>query len=335
MVSTHTFTVFKGDETGKIHRATTTRKLNPDEVLVKITYSGLCGTDCHYRPSGCVLGHEGIGVVEELGENAHRFKKGDVVGWGYIHKTCGICLNCLKGQEVYCVAREFFGTHDLDQGSMGTHAIWREAYLFAIPKEIEPAKAAPLMCAGATVFAPLYENNVNATHTVGIVGIGGLGHLAIQFAAKMGCRVVVFSSSEDKRAEALQLGASEFYSTKGKTKLEVAHKIDYLLVATSYLPSWELYLDVMNALGSVFPLTIDPVGLMQIPYPPFLTNGLKIVGTIIASRGVHTIMLEFAARHKVQAMIEVFPMNEEGITEAFAKLDAGKLRYRAVLQNQM
>jgi D-arabinose 1-dehydrogenase-like Zn-dependent alcohol dehydrogenase len=187
---------------------------------------------------------------------------------------------------VYCEKREFFGTHDLDQGSMATHAVWKEAYIFPIPKEIDPAHAAPLMCAGATVFAPLYENKVNAAHTVGVVGIGGLGHLAIQFAAKMGCRVVVFSSTEDKRAEAMRLGASEFYPTKGKDKLDVKHKCDFLLVATSYLPSWELYMDVMNALGLVFPLTIDPEGMMQIPYTPFLLHGLKFIGTIIASRGV-------------------------------------------------
>ena len=120
---------------------------------------------------------------------------------------------------------------------------------------------------------------------MGVVGIGGLGHLAIQFASKMGCNVVVFSSTEDKREEALKLGANEFYATKNVDKLEVAHKLDFLLVTTSFLPDWNLYLDVMQKQGTVFPLTVAQ-GDMSIPYMALLLNGLKIVGTIVSSRWV-------------------------------------------------
>jgi len=243
-----------------------------------------------------------------------------------------------------------YGFHNTDQGSLGTYAVWKEAYVFAVPSSLSPANAAPLMCGGATVFAAIYNHGIKATHNVGVVGIGGLGHLAIQFLAKMGCNVIVFSSTEDKRVEAMKLGASEFYATKGVKKLEVEHLLDYLLVTSSYLPDWSLYLDIMEKQGTVFPLTIAE-GSMEIPYSTFLLNGLTLIGSIVATRWVQYVfpphfscrvlpltgrsneMLEFAARHQIQAMIEEFPMSADGITEAFDRLDNGKLRYRAVLVN--
>lgn len=182
-----------------------------------------------------------------------------------------------------------FGTDDIDQGSLGTHVVWKEDYLFLIPAEISPADAAPLMCAGATIFAALYDNNVMSTDTIGVVGIGGLGHLAIQFAAKMGCRVVVFSSTEDKREEAMKLGATDFYATRGLDKLEIPHSIDYMLVTTSYLPSWDLYLGVMTKQGTIIPFTVSS-GNMEIPSTPFLFNGLKIVSSFVATRYVQYVL---------------------------------------------
>ncbi|KAF8250939.1 GroES-like protein [Wilcoxina mikolae CBS 423.85] len=332
MTATKKFTVFKGDSNGKIVEATTERTVGPDEVLIRITHSGLCGTDCHFRKAGIVLGHEGVGIVEAVGSSCTERKVGEIVGWGYIHQTCNSCHQCLSGNEIFCRSAEMYGFNNTDQGSLGTHAVWKEAYVFAIPKSLSPANAAPLMCGGATVFGAIYNHGVKATHTVGVVGIGGLGHLAVQFLSKMGCRVVVFSSTEDKRAEAMSLGASEFYPTKGVKELKVSHPLDYLLVTTSYLPNWSLYLDIMEKQGTVFPLTVAN-GTMEIPYSTFLQNGLTLVGSIIATRWVHNEMLEFAARHNIQAMIEEFPMSVDGITEAFDRLENGKLRYRAVLKN--
>jgi len=333
MVQSKKFTVFKGEPgSGKIVRSTTEKKIGPDELLIRVTHSGLCGTDCHYKQAGIGLGHEGIGTVEELGSACTKFKKGDVIGWGYIHNTCGECAQCLSGNEVYCDRPELFGYANTDQGSLSTHAVWREAYCFAIPPELTPANAAPLMCAGATIYSALHSTGCNSSHTVGVVGIGGLGHLAIQFAAKMGCRVVVFSSTDSKRDEALKLGAHEFYATKGVSEFQVAHKIDHLLVSTSVLPDWTPYFNVMAKRGYVIPLSIAN-GTMDVPYMPLMINGLTVSGGIICTRHVHNLMLDFAARHKIQAVIEEFPMNEAGIEKAFDKLENGGLRYRAVLKN--
>jgi len=184
-----TFTVFKGSEGGKIVQSQTTRPdLTDDQVLIKITASGLCGTDEHYKGADIVLGHEGAGVVEQTGPNVKSLKKGDRVGWGYEHNSCGTCEYCLTGREQYCSEREMYGEANLDQGSFATHAVWKEAWLYRIPDSMTDAEAAPLMCGGATVFNALSSYDIKSTDRVGVMGVGGLGHLAIQFAAKKGLR---------------------------------------------------------------------------------------------------------------------------------------------------
>lgn len=133
-----------------------------------------------------------------------------------------------------------YGEVDLDQGGFSTHAVWKEAFLFHIPNNITSSDAGPFMCAGATVFNALYLGNVRSVDRVGVIGIGGLGHLAIQFAAKMGCGVVVLSGTESKRLEAMELGATEFYPTKNVQELKIGRPLDHLIVTSSRLPDWNL-----------------------------------------------------------------------------------------------
>ena len=140
---------------------------------------------------------------------------------------------------MFCPHRAMYGLADLVQGAFASHAIWKSAFLFHVPDSISSAAAAPLMCAGSTVFNPLY-NYVHFTDRVGIVGVGGLGHLAIQFASKMGCEVVVFSGTESKKEEAKKLGATEFYATRGATQLEIGRRVNHLIITTSSLPDWNL-----------------------------------------------------------------------------------------------
>ncbi|KAL7267295.1 hypothetical protein RUND412_010124 [Rhizina undulata] len=324
--------VFKGSKEGKITKGITVRKLQPGHVLVNVTHSGLCGTDVHFRHKDMVLGHEGVGIVEEVGEGCMRFKKGDHVGWGYQHDCCGQCLQCLSGNETFCPTQQMYGCCDLDQGSFSTKAIWKEAFLFAIPSSILLSDAAPLMCGGATVFAAMYNHGVRPSDTVGIVGIGGLGHLAIQFAAKMGCEVVVFSSTETKKEEAMKLGASQFHATRGvKDLASVCNKrLNHLLVTTSQQPNWEQYFQILAPSSTVFPLTISE-GDLRTPYLRLVQCGIRIVGSVIASRYVHTLMLDFAGRNKIKPITMEFPMTEAGIEDAFEKLERGQVRYRAVI----
>ncbi|KAH7884360.1 chaperonin 10-like protein [Phlebopus sp. FC_14] len=327
----YNFDVFKWSKDGKIIKADVHREaLKPDEVLVKITHAGLCGTDLHFKGMDMVPGHEGAGIVESVGSAVSTFKVGDRAGWGYLHNSCLYCDDCLSGNEIFCAKGETYGGADAHQGGFGSYAIWKAAFLFHIPDAIPSSHAAPLMCAGATVFGAMEMHGVRATDRVGIVGIGGLGHLAIQFAAKMGCQVVVFSGTLAKEAEARALGANEFYATRQPDALKDVKPVNHIFVTSSRMPDWQQFMPVLAPRAAIYPMTVSP-GDFSIPCMPLLRNGWRVQGTFCASRGVHVKMLRFAAQHKIQPVIQEFPLTAEGIEEATAKLEKGEVRYRAVL----
>ena len=145
--------------------------------------------------------------------------------------------------DAYCVNRREFISHDRDEGSFGSHVAWDADALFILPKEMKSEHAGPLMCGGATVWGALAQYNLKATDRVGVIGIGGLGHLAVQFASKMGCEVIAFSGTESKKAEALAFGATEFVATKGLKDLKHIGKMNQLLITTSEQPDYDLYLN--------------------------------------------------------------------------------------------
>lgn len=250
------FTVFKGSKNGDVVEGQGHRDPAPTEVIVKISHCGVCGTDEHYRHADQGLGHEGVGTITEVGSSVHdisEFRVGDVVGMGWFHKFCGHCKSCLTGENTHfylplylltgqgrqdrCFNSTFFGTADQDQGCFGTAVAWDVSALFKIPNGIEPEFAGPLMCGGATVWSPLYDSAVRPGDRVGIIGVGGLGHLAIQFASKMGFETVVFSSTESKKQKAFEFGASEFHVTGDMEKLKGIAKLDVLLITANVLPN--------------------------------------------------------------------------------------------------
>lgn len=328
------YTVFKGSPDGSIRKTTTHRPdLSGDQVLVKVTHSGVCFTDVHYRQADMGLGHEGAGVVDEVGPNVRALKKGDRVGWGYEHNSCEHCKHCLTGWETMCAERQMYASANKDQGSFASHGIWREAFLFRVPEGVSNEDSGPLMCGGATVFSALHVAGVKSTSRVGIVGIGGLGHLAIQFAAKMGCQVVVFSGTDSKKEEAKKLGAAEFYATKGLKELNIGKPIDNLIVTTSAQPDWALYLPILDAGATISPLSVS-MDDFKISYMGLLSKGLRVQGSLVAARKVHNDMLEFAAFHGIKPINVVFPMTEDGIKDCLNTLEEGKMRYRGVLVAQ-
>ncbi|CAG9947232.1 unnamed protein product [Clonostachys rosea f. rosea IK726] len=327
------FTVFKGSRSGDIVEAKGSREVGPTEALIKITHSGVCFTDEHYRHIDQGLGHEGVGTIVEVGSRVHEisdFKVGDRVGMGWFQKFCGHCKVCVRGRQNLCVNNEQFGTANHDQGTFATGIAWDVSALFKVPNGIASEDAGPLMCGGATVWDPLFSNGARAGDRIGIVGIGGLGHLAIQFASKMAFQVVVFSRSESKREEAMSFGATEYHATEGRDSLEGITPVDYLLITANTLPDLTPYVPILAKTAKVFPLTISQ-GNIVFPSLPLVLEGISIVGSPLAPVGSQRQMLEFAALHGIKPQIEKFPLTQTGITDAMQRLRDGKMRYRGVV----
>ncbi|KAM7185998.1 NADP-dependent alcohol dehydrogenase C 2 [Rhypophila sp. PSN 637] len=327
------FTVFKGSSNGDIIEAQGHRDLKPTEVAIMISHCGVCGTDEHFRHADQGLGHEGVGTITEVGSMVpalSEFRVGDKVGMSWFQKVCGYCDGCVSGHQQQCVNRIEFGTGNHDQGCFGTAVAWDISCLYKIPDEIEPEYAGPLMCGGATVWSPLRDFGVKAGARVGVLGVGGLGHLAIQFASKMGMEVVVFSGTESKRQQALDLGASEFHVSGGPGSLDKVKEIDVLLVTASMLPDMKVYLPVMAFGALLFPLTVS-TEIMQLSPMDLIGKSLTVVGTGTASTASMRAMLQFAAKQGVRPIIEKYPMTLEGVQEAMARLREGRVRYRGVL----
>ncbi|KAF2464110.1 GroES-like protein [Lindgomyces ingoldianus] len=340
------YTIYRGAE-GMIKQETTELPaLGPKEILVKITHSGVCGTDVAYMPYGIALGHEGVGIVEAIGSEVTQLKVGDRAGGGFHRDSCGHCHYCLSGQDIWCYERSVFGEKDYNNGTFGEYYVGVETYPHKIPEGLSSEDAAPLQCAGATTYSALVDV-LKPGERVGIVGIGGLGHLAIQFASKLGAQVVVFSTSRNKEEEAKQLGASEFYLLDELEKVQ--KPVQVLVIAGSRYPDWSKFMvkDILARAGTIVPLSA-PHGDLVLPYSshykfastiadwsiqffPSLVRWYNLHLSLVASRGRHVEMLEFAASKCVKPWVEKFELSERGVREAIGKLNSNQMRYRAVL----
>jgi D-arabinose 1-dehydrogenase-like Zn-dependent alcohol dehydrogenase len=230
-------------------------------------------------------------------------------------------------------APQQYGQTTYDQGSFSTGAIWDGRFVYKVPDNMASEAAAPLMCGGWTVWNALTGYNVKPTDHIGIVGIGGLGHLALQFANKLGCEVTAFSNTESKKAEALSLGAYHFVSTKGAKELKLARPIDHLFICANVHIDWNLFTPILAGRASVYPLQIpeDLNEPFSVPHMQFL---MKSINIIYSTNGPHTAyerMLAFAALHDVKPIIETFPMTKDGIEKGMEMIQSGKVRYRGVL----
>ncbi|KAJ5591447.1 Polyketide synthase enoylreductase [Penicillium hispanicum] len=325
-----TFEVFRGTKEGGIVVDKTTRTLQPREVYIETTHSGLCGTDEHFLESGQVLGHEGIGIVRQLGNDVKNIKVGDRVGFGYTHYVCGTCDKCLSGWDQYCENKKEYGSHDHDIGSLSEGAVWDAGCVVPIPDGYDSADAAPLMCAGGTVWTVLTEYGVRPTDRVAIMGIGGLGHLAIKLAAAIGCHVVVLSSSEAKREEAFSFGASEYHVYRSGQELKDFKPVNHLLLCGSASVDYKSLIPLMDIHGSIYPLTVDfKPSLVPLLY--MNTKGIRIQGSLVASRRSLRSLMQFAADKKIAPTSMTFPLTHSGLEKALETLRNGKMRYRGVL----
>ena len=312
--------------------------LGPDEVDVAITHCGICHTDVGMVDNEwgisnypVVAGHEVVGTVAALGANVapRRLHVGQRVGIGAISGSCMSCEWCEGGRQNVCPDR----VDTVMRGHLGGFAShvrasnWRFAH--PIPDAIASEHAGPLLCAGTTVFAPLLRNGVRPIDRVAVVGIGGLGHLAVQYLAKWGCDVTAISSSRDKEEQAHGLGAGHFIATRDTDELKrAAGSFDFILSTVSADLPWDEYLGALRPQGK---LCIVGVPDSAITVGPFsLLPAEKVIAGGIPGSLVETAqMLAFTARHGIKPMVETFPMADAN--RALDHVRQGKARYRAVL----
>ncbi|MFF4554512.1 NAD(P)-dependent alcohol dehydrogenase [Streptomyces sp. NPDC001422] len=317
------------------------RDLRPDDVAVRVDYCGVCHSDVHalraHDESGGVLvpGHEFTGAVSEVGSAVTAFAPGDPVAVGNIVDSCGSCPMCLAGQENFC--RDFptltYGGNDRQDGTttVGGYSreyVVREKFAYHLPVGLDPAGAAPLLCAGITVWEPLRALGVGPGSTVAVAGLGGLGHLAVKLAAALGATTSVISRTPDKAAEARSLGADGFVVSTDAKQMEAARDTFDVVIDTISAPhDLTPYLrtvamdGTLSHLGHLGPVTVNAMDL--------LIGRKRLSSAGSGGRPSTAAMLRFCAQHGITADIELLPSSQ--VNTALERLDRNDVRYRFVL----
>ncbi|WP_434813873.1 NAD(P)-dependent alcohol dehydrogenase [Bacillus halotolerans] len=318
------------------------RELRPHDVLIDIKFSGICHSDIHsaFDEWGggifpMVPGHEIAGVVEAVGAEVTKFAVGDRVGVGCFVDSCGECEYCLSGEEQFCTKGVVQTYNSLDYDGNPTYGgysqkiVVTDRFVVRIPDSLEMDVASPLLCAGITTYSPLKHWNVGPGKKVAIVGVGGLGHLAIQFAHALGAEVTVLSRSMNKKEEALELGADHYYATSNQaTFTELAGRFDVILNTVSANLDVDAYLSMLRIDG-----TLVNVGAPAEPdkYSVFslIMGRRSLAGSLVGGIPETQEMLDFAAQHGIVPKIEVIRADQ--VDEAYERVLRSDVRYRFVI----
>lgn len=308
--------------------------LRAHEVEIDVKFCGICHSDLSVIDDEwgmtqypVVAGHEVVGTLSQVGDHVHDLEVGQVVGLGWHSGYCNACEPCHAGDQNLCATAQptIIGHH----GGFADKVRADANSVVPIPEGIDLASAGPLFCGGVTVFNPLVQFDVQPTDKVAVIGIGGLGHMALQFLNAWGCEVTAFTSSDDKMKEALELGAHHTLNSRDPKALEAAAgRFDLLISTVNVKLDWNLYLGTLKPRGRLHFVgaTLDP---LDINVFSLIMAQRSISGSPVGSPATIGKMLEFALRHDIKPVIEVFSF--EQINEAVDRLRSGKAHYRVVL----
>ncbi len=311
--------------------------LEPEDVQIRVESCGICHSDISMLHNEWgqtsypfVPGHEVVGVVESIGEFAKGVAIGQRVGLGWMAGSCMSCRPCMSGNHNLCASAEqtIVGRHGGFSDRVRCHWSWA----IPLPAGVDPASAGPLFCGGITVFAPIADFGVKPTHRVGVIGIGGLGHMALQFLNKWGCEVTAFTSSAAKADKAKQFGAHHVVDSRDDVKMkQLAGSFDFILSTVNVKLNWMSYL---NALAPAGRLHFVGAVLAPVEVPAFaLIAGKKsISGSPLGSPSTVSDMLGFCARHRIAPEVQRFPISS--VNEAIKLLEQAKPANRIVLDNE-
>ncbi len=306
--------------------------LKADEVQVKVKYCGICHSDIHLLDDDwaeeypVIPGHEIVGEITEIGSNVKDFKKGMIVGVGWQCGSCGKCKSCMKGKENLC--GDMVSTCVNKKGGFAELVNIDENFVFEIPDEMDLAKVGPLFCGGATVYNPLEKYGIKARDNVAIIGIGGLGHLAIQFAKALGTNVTAISSSVSKKEDSFKLGASNFISTDEELE-KYNRTFDFILSTASADLDWNKYLKALAPEGKLCFVGVPSSGEIKIDYFELMIPEREIVAGSIASPTQIKKLIKLAAEKNVYPIVEMIKPDQ--LDEAFEKLRNNQVRYRFIV----
>ncbi|KAG0201581.1 hypothetical protein BGX33_010230 [Mortierella sp. NVP41] len=325
------------------------RPLGPKDIEIEITHCGICGSDVHTMTGGwgelklgpCITGHEIVGSVVAAGPQSVR-QLGDLVGVGCIVEACRECKDCKAGFEQLCKQAVFTynstykdGSDAKSYGGYADRVRVHSEFAYKIPSEISAAEAAPLLCAGITTYLPLKKYGAGPGKKVGVLGIGGLGHLGIQWAAAMKAdEVVAISTSDNKREEAKKLGATKFVNSRNAEERKAAlQSLDILLLTSNDKDTdWAELIEYVANHGTLVLLALPEVATIAIPPGSLLRRHVSIAGSLIGGRPDTQEMLEFAAKTGVRPWIEKMPMSDANA--AIKHMQEGRPRYRIVMETE-
>ncbi|CCH52741.1 alcohol dehydrogenase (NADP+) [Fibrisoma limi BUZ 3] len=340
------------DSLSRLSRMDIERKApREDEVLIDILYCGVCHSDLHQVRNDwantiypCIPGHEIVGRVTQAGSGVTKYKVGDVVGVGCMVDSCGQCTSCTGGDEQYCEGPVSWtatyngymkpdGSGYNTFGGYSTSIVVKESFVLRIPDKLDISKAAPIMCAGVTTYSPLRHWNTQPGDKVAVVGIGGLGHMAIQLAKAMGAHVTAITHSEDKRAAAEALGADEVLIESDKKAME-AHQLAFKLILSTIPDKFDInpYVSLLQRDGALVVVGVlgpfkSPTNNMEVAFHR-RSVGASIIGSIAETQEV----LDFCAEHAIAPEVEMIAMQD--INKAFSRMLDNDVKFRFVIDMQ-
>ena len=318
------------------------RNPGPHDVQIEILYCGVCHSDIHQVRNEwgnsiypMVPGHEIVGRVTYVGDHVKNFKVGDLAGVGCFVDSCRTCPNCQAGLEQYCDTG-MIGTYNaLDKegkptyGGYSTQIVVDEQYTLKVPTNLPLSGVAPLLCAGITTYSPLRYVGVKKGHKVAVLGLGGLGHMAVKFAVAFGAEVTMLSSSPSKKADAERLGAHHFALTSDKqTMQQLANSFDFILNTVSAPHDYNTYLPLLRTNGTMIVVGVPPTP-SQVPAFNLIANRRSIIGSLIGGIKETQEMLDFCGEHNIVSDVEVIDIDY--INEAYERVLKSDVRYRFVI----
>ncbi|MGI4021683.1 MAG: NAD(P)-dependent alcohol dehydrogenase [Janthinobacterium lividum] len=320
------------------------REVGPNDVKFEILFCGVCHSDVHMARNEwgiavypMVPGHEIVGRVTKVGAQVKKFKEGDLAGVGCLVDSCRECDNCKKGLEQFCKNGNTLTYNSQDKNSNGgvtyggysNQIVVDENYVVKVSDKLPLEKVAPLLCAGITTYSPLRHWKVGEGHKVAVVGLGGLGHMAVKFAASFGAEVTMLSTSPAKEQDAIRLGAHHFALTKDPEQLkDLASKFDFIIDTVSAPHDYNQYLGMLDTDGVMICVGVPPTP-MEIAGFSLLGNRRSIVGSSIGGLPETQEMLDYCAEHDITSDVEVIDMAY--INEAYERMLKADVKYRFVI----